>query len=185
MRKGLAATDLAMRRDRFQPEYLDQAEQAYEELRRAYPDCMPVVAMSLGALANIEENRFVADQDSKHRDTARAYLTQLQDDAQFRGTPFQTDAAQRLSELDDVFQVIVLAEPLPLPPTPVPEPAVQSPGITITPVTVTPDSLKINFAGPPATTAPEPAGSLDEKPAEQTEPGPNDDADTGDTTPPP
>ncbi len=200
LRKGLAATDLAMRSGQFQPEYLNQAEQAYEELRRAYPDCMPVVAMALGALANIEENRFVADQDLKHRDAARAYLTQLQDDPQFRGTPFQTDAAQRLRELEGVFQVIVLAEPLPLPPAPEPGPAAQSPGITITPVDGTQGSIEIIPAGAPVTTAsepsaplpspPDPAGSPDDEPAEQTEPGSADADDTGqvdedDTTPTP
>lgn len=101
----------------FQPEYLDWAEEAYHALLDGYADRMPVAATALGGLATIEENRFVTDGDLSHRDTARAFLERLQNQAEFKGTPFQTNAARRLQTLDETFQTITMVEP---PPPPIP-----------------------------------------------------------------
>ena len=120
LRKGRAAMSLSMT-DGFHPEYLDRAEAAFSELVRAFPARMPLVASALGVLATIEESRFAEDGKITHRAAAENYLKRLRDEPQFKGTPFQTDAALRLQGLDRVFQVIVLADPLPepaLPPTP-------------------------------------------------------------------
>ncbi|MEE9294654.1 MAG: hypothetical protein V3W34_06815 [Phycisphaerae bacterium] len=112
VRSGGAALNAAMGSDGFKPQYLDRAEKAYLELVKAYPDRMPVVGMAMSALATIVENRFVADKDLSHKEVARDYLTKLQNDVRFKGTPFQVDAAERLLHLDEIFQVIALAEPL-------------------------------------------------------------------------
>ncbi|NOT02826.1 MAG: hypothetical protein HOP29_19680, partial [Phycisphaerales bacterium] len=95
--------------------YLDQAESAYEQLRTQYPERMPIVGTSLHALATVEENRFVLDSDMRHRDKARAYLDQVVNAPAFRGTPFQTRAAERIQNLDIVFRTVTIAEALPLP----------------------------------------------------------------------
>ena len=112
VRNGGAALNAVMGSDGFKPQHLDRAEKAYLELVEAYPDRMPVVGMAMSALATIAENRFVADEDLSHKEVARGYLTELQNGARFKGTPFQVDAAERLLHLDEVFQVIALAEPL-------------------------------------------------------------------------
>lgn len=121
LNKGKSSLALAtLQAEGFRPEFLDGAQEAYQTLLEAYPDCMPVLATALGGLASVEENRFVTDADLTHRDAARSYLEKLQNDTRFRGTPFQTEAARRLLTLDETFQVITMAEPLALPPAPPP-----------------------------------------------------------------
>lgn len=119
LRTGTAALTMARKVDTEDPSpHLDRAEAAFQELRREYPERMPVVATALSSLAAIEADRFVIDHDMAHRETARKYLEAIQNDPLFKGSPFQTDAAERLLHLDGVFQVITLAEPAPLPPMP-------------------------------------------------------------------
>lgn len=137
VRKAAAALALAVgQKDGFHPEYLDRAEQACKDLVRSFPERIPVVGMATGNLASIEESRFVVDGAASHRDQARQYLETLQNDPRFKGTPFQTEAAERLKRLDQTFQVVVLADPLPEPPGP---PAEGAP--------VVPDSLPIKVEG--------------------------------------
>jgi hypothetical protein len=112
-RKAAAAMNLVRADGNFHPQYLDKAAEAYEELAKAFPDRMPVVGMALGVLATIEEDRFLVDGDLKHKEKAKEYLTRLVNEPPFKGTPFQTAAAQRLGMIDDIFQVITLADPLP------------------------------------------------------------------------
>ncbi len=133
LRKGASGLNSARATDSDPTPYLDRAEQAFEQLRISYPQRMPVVALALGSLATVEANRFVIDHDLAHREVAESHLKQLQNDPLFKGSPFQTDATERLMQLDDVFQVIVLAEALPLPPASPADAANTPPGTIIAP----------------------------------------------------
>lgn len=148
LRKGTSALSLARKTDSDPTVELDRAEQAFQELRQSYPTRMPVVAMALSSLASIEEDRFVVDHDMTHRETARRYLEELQNSPMFKGSPFQTDAAERLQQLDDVFQVITLAPPLPPPPLP-PVPDASS-AVETPPEVTAPPGIKLRrLDGPP------------------------------------
>jgi hypothetical protein len=117
LQKASVAMHLAIRTtEGFQPQYLDKAEEAYLELKNAFPDRMPAKATALLGLASIEESRFATDGDLAHKAKAEKYLTEVKNDDAAKGTPFQTVAAKRLLDLNKTFQVIALAEPLPEPP---------------------------------------------------------------------
>ncbi|MCH7525841.1 MAG: hypothetical protein IID39_00250 [Planctomycetes bacterium] len=137
MRKGEGAMSLALLQSGgFHPEFLDQAESAYRTLRDEFPERAPVVGLALSGLATIEECRFVVDNDPAHRETAKGYLERLQNDALFKGTPFQTDATQRLLNLEKTFEIIELATSAPdgaVPATPVPIAPAPAPAQTETP----------------------------------------------------
>ncbi len=122
VRKGAVAMSL-VGRDGFNPQYLDRAEEAYKEILNDYTNSMPALGAALSSLATIEESRFVQDQDKSRRTTAENYLTRLQNGPMFKGTPFQTVAAERLLNLDEVFKTVEIA---PAPPAMAP-PATAAP----------------------------------------------------------
>lgn len=142
VRHGSAALGAAMGTDGFNPEFLDRAEQSFKELVKAYPDRTPVIGMALSSLATIEENRFVVSEDVSRKEVARDYLTRLKNDAQFKGTPFQVGAADRLLHLDETFEVIAIAE----------SPAIEER-----------QSFKIESIDSPPWAKPKPAKPLDEE----------------------
>ena len=119
LRKAREAIRLTLgQEDGFHPEYLDEAKNAYRELLEGYPQRPAVTATALLGLATLEESSFATDADLRHRDAAEEYLNRLVNEPQFKGTPVQTEAARRLQEYDETFQVIAMAEPEPLPPAP-------------------------------------------------------------------
>ena len=127
--KGSNARGLITQPNRFHPEFIDDAEDAYRALLDRYADRMQVAATALSGLAYVEECRFVVDGNPGRSERARRYLERLQNEPQFRETPYQTAAAERLLALDDAFRKVTLAEPLPPPPPPPPD-ITPSPDIT-------------------------------------------------------
>lgn len=158
MRKGEGAMSLALLQSGgFHPEFLDQAESAYRTLRDEFPERAPVVGLALSGLATIEECRFVVDNDPAHREIAKGYLERLQNDALFKGMPFQTDATQRLLNLEKTFEIIELATSVPdvaVPATPAPIAPAPAPAQTETPTSesstpLSPPSLSEETEGSP------------------------------------
>ena len=125
--KASNARGMVTQPDGFHPEFLDDAEQAYRTLLGNYADRMQVTATALSGLAYVEECRFVVDGDGGRRDRARGYLERLQNEAQFKETPYQTAAVERLLALDDAFRTVTLVDPLPPPPAPAPSSAITTP----------------------------------------------------------
>ncbi len=114
LRKGRTALFLSTgSADGFKPEYLDKAEEACNALLASYGDRGPIAGAALSMLATVEENRFALDGLMSHQEKTRAYLERLQSDKLFKATPFQTQAAARLKTIDEVFQTVTLADPLP------------------------------------------------------------------------
>lgn len=118
--KASNARGMVTQPDGFHPEFLDDAEQAYRALLDNYTERTQVTAAALSGLAFVEECRFVVDGDDGRYDRARQYLERLQNEAQYKETPYQTAAVERLLALDDAFRTVNLADPLPPPPAPPP-----------------------------------------------------------------
>jgi len=111
LRKARSARNLAtLQDDGFHPKYLDEAAAAYRALLNDFPDRMPVVATALDGLAWVEESRFAVDGDAAHRSEARTFLERLVSEPRFKGTPFQTDAARRLQDLDVSLQTVAMVD---------------------------------------------------------------------------
>ncbi len=170
MRKGEGAMSLVLLQSGgFHPEFLDQAESAYRALRDEFPERAPVVGLALSGLATIEECRFVVDNDPAHRETAKGYLERLQNDALFKGMPFQTDATQRLLNLERTFEIIELVASAPdaaVPATLVPIAPAPAPAQTETPTSGS--STLLPSLGGETEGSPEPETS----PPESAEPSP-------------
>ena len=131
-------------------EFLDLAADAYRELLERVPHRTLEKGAALFGLATIEADRFVLDRDLAHREKARQYLERIRDAAEFNGPPFKALALEQLNELDDVFVVVALADPLPPPAFPQLPPALQPPPAT---------------AVPSASTADQPPSTSEQKPA--------------------
>lgn len=163
LRKARSAIGLALgQEDGFHPEYLDEAGNAYRELLEGYQQRPAVTGTALLGLATIEESRFATDGDLGHRAKAEEYLNRLVNEPQFKGTPFQTEAARRLQEYDGTFQVIAMAEPEPLPPAPLDiggEPRLEG------------DELIIPLHREPAPAATDPQSAAETEEPQTTEPG--------------
>lgn len=134
-------------------EFLDMAADAYQELLERLPHRTLEKGVALFGLATIEGDRFVLDRDLSHQDKARQYLERIRDAAEFNGTPHKAVALEQLNRLDDLFVVIALADPLPLPTiTPLP-PALQ-------PLPSTPPSQLPSTANQPPAMPKQPPGPV-------------------------
>lgn len=120
--KASNARGMVTQQDGFHPDFLDDAEQAYRTLLQNYADRTEVAATALSGLAFVEECRFVVDGDVGRHDRARQYLERLQNEAQFKETPYQTAAVERLLSLDDAFKTVTLGPAPPPPSTPIVKP---------------------------------------------------------------
>ncbi|MCP4251042.1 MAG: hypothetical protein GY778_28730 [bacterium] len=148
------------------PEFLDLAEEAYQEILDGYPERHLDVAQALCGLATIEEDRFVLDGDLSHRDQAQAYLERLRDGAEYAGLPMVSVALDRLNASEETFTTIVLA---PAPVTAAPDSqAPVGPVPLPTPITVTPGQ-PVRVGGPSTPgatpTTPPPGATPDPEPA--------------------
>lgn len=103
----------------------ERARKAFEELRTRYPQNPLAIGSSLLGLASVAENDFVLSGDLKHKDTAKAFLNQVVQEARLNGMPFQATALDRLKTLDETFTKVAVA-PAPPPPPPA-EPATDAP----------------------------------------------------------
>ncbi len=120
-------------------EFLDLAQDAYQEIIDQHPDKVLDVASALLGLATIEQDRFVLDQDSSHKGAVLKYLERILDDKALIGTPFQTAASDRKNTLDSVFVTVAMVDaPVqPLAPPPglnIPAPQTGLPSADTTPV---------------------------------------------------
>jgi hypothetical protein len=101
-------------------EFLDSAADAYQQILARLPHRRLEKGASLLGLATIEADRFVLDRDPSRQAKAREYLERVRDAEEFNGTPLKSLALDQLNELDNVFVVVALAEPLPPALTPLP-----------------------------------------------------------------
>ena len=99
----------------FDPTYVEDAADAYQEILSRFADQPLAVGAALSGLAAVEENRFVVDRDPSHRDRARRYLERIRDDERMSTTPFMAVALARLNNLDATFTEVRIAPPLPRP----------------------------------------------------------------------
>ncbi|HNQ24522.1 MAG TPA: hypothetical protein PKK06_15665 [Phycisphaerae bacterium] len=91
----------------------DHARGAAQMLLDRFPQHTFAQALALSTLATVEENEFALDGDLAHKERARAHLTAMLERPALNGTPFQTQAADRLKALDSIFTVVAFAPPLP------------------------------------------------------------------------
>ena len=85
------------------PELNTMAREAFEELLRQFGDKRLAVGIAHCGLATVEENEFVLDRDTAHKDRAEEHLTAVIEDPLLSGMPFQRLALDRRCALDKVF----------------------------------------------------------------------------------
>ncbi len=92
----------------------EDAAAAFESLQERFPDNPLALGVALCGLATVEENRFVFTGEASHQGRAKAYLEQIRDDPRLNGTPFKSQALDRLNLLNETFTTVTF-EPLLLP----------------------------------------------------------------------
>lgn len=95
------------------PKFNGVAEDSFQQLLQRYPDNPLAAGVALSGLATVEENRFLSTGDLKHKETARQFLQRIVDHPRLAGLPFQQNAMDRLSRIDQVFVKVELAIPKP------------------------------------------------------------------------
>ena len=91
----------------------EEAASALERLIDRFPDNPLAIGTASCGLATVEENRFVFTGDLAGRDKAKAHLERVRDEPRLNGTPFMTQALDRLNRLDDIFVTVTFAPPPP------------------------------------------------------------------------
>jgi len=104
----------------------ERAREAFEQLRSGFSDNSLAVGVALSGLATVEENEFVLDGDSSHKEKARAHLNAIVGNPKLNALPFQQLALDRLKVLDATFTKVTVEPPPPPPPT---EAAVDEAGV--------------------------------------------------------
>jgi len=92
------------------------AKNSLFELQKKYPNNAMALGVALNGLASVEQNLFLIDYSSVHKDASRNYLQKILDTKILHSTPFQRIATDRLAALDSVFTEVTLDYP------PLPEP---------------------------------------------------------------
>jgi len=95
----------------------ERAREAFEQLRSGFSDNSLAVGVALSGLATVEENEFVLDGDSSHKEKARAHLNAIVGNPKLNALPFQQLALDRLKVLDATFTKVTVEPPPPPPPT--------------------------------------------------------------------
>lgn len=101
----------------------DGARIAFSELRDRFSDNPLAIGLSGLGLATVEENGFVLDGDSAHKEAARKYLDAVANDSRLDSLPFKRLAMDRLAVIEKTFTRAVFDDPLPEEPEAVADPA--------------------------------------------------------------
>jgi len=110
MDQGRSALNLAQQvPDPPDPEFNKSAQTAFQSLLDKFPDNAMAVGVGLLGLATVEENAFVIDGTTAHKDKAYELLSQIIGDRKLNGLPAQTIATRRREALDATFSRITLA----------------------------------------------------------------------------
>ncbi len=105
--------------DQLKTELLDKAEHHCRLILDRSQTKTTLRAAALNGLSVVQQNRYVLDGHSSHKEQAREYLERIRNDKEFLGTPFQADVLARLNEFDRMWKPLVLLDPPP-PPEPAP-----------------------------------------------------------------
>lgn len=109
-------------------ELTEIAQNSLFELQKKYPDNAMALGVALNGLASVEQNLFLIDYSSSHKNAARNYLQKILDTKILHSTPFQRIAADRLAAIDSVFIEVTLDYPPPPEPEDTKEDDLEKPG---------------------------------------------------------
>lgn len=96
----------------------DSAREAFTQLRDRFSDSPLASGLARLGLATVEENSFVLDGESSHKEAARMHLDAVAGDARMDSLPFKRMAMDRLAVIDEIFTPAVFDDPLPEEDTP-------------------------------------------------------------------
>lgn len=124
----------------------DRAREAFEELRRRFPNNPMAQGVAGLGLATVEENSYALDHDAARKAKAETLLRSIVENPALAGMPFPQMAGDRLQALDEVFTEVITVPAPAVPETA--DPAADAP-VGTAPVEVVPVEV------PPAEGTPE------------------------------